>query len=47
MDIESVWDHIIVLAADSGVSTLVVTGGEPASQARALQPLLERSRAVG
>jgi 7-carboxy-7-deazaguanine synthase len=45
-DCADVWDEVANLGG-SGVRTLVITGGEPAMQARTLGPLLSAARAAG
>jgi 7-carboxy-7-deazaguanine synthase len=44
---QEVWKQILGMVAHTGVSTLVVTGGEPAAQSVGLQPLVESAKAAG
>lgn len=47
MTSQAVWDQTRALASGTGASTLVLTGGEPASQSAGLLPVVESARAAG
>jgi organic radical activating enzyme len=44
---QAVWERALGMMAGTGVSTLVVTGGEPAAQSAGLQPLVELAKDAG